>query len=301
MATKKTKATKSNAKAATQKASTKKKGEAIDFAATCTEAIAHEEAGRWAEAAAAWAHIVPLCASKMGRKEAAGRAAAAKVRASAQSTKSAPLDEQLAESRTAEANAASWDQAMPEPGYTPPAGTDDEGASARDGGADDGGVDDDATAAAGAPTVEPGAPGAAPKKPGRAPGERDPRLPAVGTVIAKKDRQGNERARCTIVHDGVEYRGTTYRSISAAAMAAAKDLGLASKTQDGYAFFGLKKGSPRAARKDAVGSLEKAWERYRERVAVAAQIADDAERARVREAIHQHVTALLALAGEAAA
>lgn len=120
-------------------------------------------------------------------------------------------------------------------------------------------------------------------------------------MLIKKDRKGNERARCTIVDDGVEYHGTTYRSISAAAMAAAKDLGLASKTQDGYAFFGLKKGALRAAKKDAVGSLEKVWERYRERVAVAAQIADDGERARVREAVHQHATALLALVGNATA
>lgn len=69
--------------------------------------------------------------------------------------------------------------------------------------------------------------------------ERDPRLPPVGTVIVKKDHQGTERVRCTMVEGGVEYAGTTYKSISAAAMAAAKTLGLTSKTQNGYAFWGL--------------------------------------------------------------
>ncbi|HZU81281.1 MAG TPA: hypothetical protein VE987_00110 [Polyangiaceae bacterium] len=51
-------------------------------------------------------------------------------------------------------------------------------------------------------------------------------------MIIKKDRHGAERARCTVVESGIEYGGTTYKSISSAAMAAAKDLGLASKTQD---------------------------------------------------------------------
>lgn len=285
-----------------EKKAQKKAEKAKDQLTTEREvALKYEKAGDWSSAFDCWTRIARKAKSSAEKKEAAGRAAAAKVRAEAKPTQSAPLDDQLAESRTADANTRSWDSAMPEPGYVPPAGTGDEGAPGRDDAADDGGADDDTDDATGAPTGEPAAHDASPSKPGRAPGERDPRLPAVGTVIVKNDRQGNERARCTIVHDGVEYRGTTYRSISAAAMAAAKDLGLASKTQDGYAFFGLKKGAPRAARKDAVGSLEKAWERYRERVAVAAQIADDAERARVKEAIHQHVTALLALAGEATA
>lgn len=265
-----------------------------------TEAIKHEEAGRWAEAAECWTRAGRMAKSRADKTDAVGRAAAASVRAAAKAPESKPLGEQLAKSKTAKSNAASWDQALPEPGYKPPAGEDD-GDDARDDAADDGAADDEPGDAAGAHAGEPGAHDAAPTKPGRAPGERDPRLPPVGTVIIKRDRQGNERARCTIVDDGVEYGGTSYRSISAAAMAAARDLGLASKTQDGYAFFGLKKGAPRAAKKDAVGSLEKAWERYRDRVAVAAQIADDTERARVREAIHQHATTLLALVDGATA
>ena len=49
-----------------------------------------------------------------------------------------------------------------------------------------------------------------------------------------------------------------YASISAAALAAAKNLGLKNKTQNGYIFWGLAKpaGDPAAA-------VERAWERYR--------------------------------------
>jgi hypothetical protein len=65
------------------------------------------------------------------------------------------------------------------------------------------------------------------------------RLPDVGTVIKKVDRYGDVRCECTITQGGVEYNGKVYRSISAAAMAAARDLGLENKTQNGYTFWGL--------------------------------------------------------------
>lgn len=41
--------------------------------------------------------------------------------------------------------------------------------------------------------------------------------------------------------DGVRYAGTLYRSIFSAALAAAKDLGLKKKTQNGYVFQGIVK------------------------------------------------------------
>lgn len=50
----------------------------------------------------------------------------------------------------------------------------------------------------------------------------------------------------------------------------------------GYAFWGLGKGAPHAAKKDAVESLQKTWERYHERVAAAVKVEGDEQRTRVR-------------------
>jgi hypothetical protein len=69
--------------------------------------------------------------------------------------------------------------------------------------------------------------------------EQDPRLPAVGTVIQKRDRHGNVRCKCRVEKQGIRYNGTVYRSLSGAAMAAAADLGLESPTQNGYTFWAL--------------------------------------------------------------
>lgn len=66
---------------------------------------------------------------------------------------------------------------------------------------------------------------------------RDPRLPEPGTVIQKRDRQGNVRCECTVEADGVRYNDTLYRSLSAAAMAATKDLGLGGRTANGFTFW----------------------------------------------------------------
>ena len=65
-----------------------------------------------------------------------------------------------------------------------------------------------------------------------APPTPDPRLPAAGTVLQKRDRHGAVRCECTIEEGGIRYAGKVYRSLSAAAMAAAKDLGLNNKTQN---------------------------------------------------------------------
>jgi hypothetical protein len=67
----------------------------------------------------------------------------------------------------------------------------------------------------------------------------DPRMPAVGTVIAKRDRHGNVRCKCRVARNGIRYNGTLYRSLSGAAMAAATDLGLESPTQNGFTFWAL--------------------------------------------------------------
>src|SRR4051794_8463426 len=58
---------------------------------------------------------------------------------------------------------------------------------------------------------------------GAAAGSQDPRMPAPGTVIQKKDRYGIVRCECTVEEGGIRYAATLYRSLSAAAMAAAKD------------------------------------------------------------------------------
>lgn len=55
---------------------------------------------------------------------------------------------------------------------------------------------------------------------------RDERLPPVGTKIAKRDRHGEVRAECEVEQGGIRYAGALYKSLSAAASAAAKDLGL---------------------------------------------------------------------------
>jgi len=71
-----------------------------------------------------------------------------------------------------------------------------------------------------------------------APATPDARLPPPGTLLQKLDRHGAVRCECSVQEDGIHYAGQIYRSISAAAMAAAKDLGLANKTQNGFTFWG---------------------------------------------------------------
>ncbi|HEX7604537.1 MAG TPA: hypothetical protein VF316_23125 [Polyangiaceae bacterium] len=92
----------------------------------------------------------------------------------------------------------------------------------------------------------------------------DPRLPAPGTTIEKRDRNGAVRCKCAVEANGIRYAGRVYTSLSGAAMAAAKDLDLKNKTQNGYIFWGLIK-PPRPAG-DPLVALERAWERYRDRV-----------------------------------
>lgn len=63
----------------------------------------------------------------------------------------------------------------------------------------------------------------------------------VGTVIKKLDRDGKVRAACTVVKDGFKYAGKVYASISSAAMAAMKKLGLKSTAVNGYVWWGIAK------------------------------------------------------------
>jgi hypothetical protein len=100
-------------------------------------------------------------------------------------------------------------------------------------------------------------------KPAAAPRERDPRLPPPGAIIKKLDRSGGVRAEVKVTETGFIYKGEEFRSLSGAAMAAAKDLGVKGAV-NGYLFFGLIRQQPRVT--DPVEALQAAWTRYSERV-----------------------------------
>lgn len=123
------------------------------------------------------------------------------------------------------------------------------------------------------------------------PRPRDLRLPAPGTVIQKKDRQGTVRCECTVEADGVRYNGNSYRSLSSAAMAASKDLGLGGRAMNGFLFWGLIKQPVRET--DPIAALEHAWERYRSRTeAILKASVTDENRVKVLTTVRKHVDAL---------
>jgi hypothetical protein len=119
----------------------------------------------------------------------------------------------------------------------------------------------------------------------------DARLPAPGTLLQKRDRHGALRCECTVEADGIRYAGKSYKSLSAAAMAAARDLGLTNKTQNGFVFWGLSK-PPRKAG-DPLVALERAWERYQGQVLALLKggVTDD-NRVEVAATIAGHVQAI---------
>jgi hypothetical protein len=122
----------------------------------------------------------------------------------------------------------------------------------------------------------------------------DPRLPKPGTLLQKRDRHGAVRCECTVEADGIRYAGKVYRSLSAAAMAAAKDLGLTNRTQNGFVFWGLSK-PPRKAG-DPLVALERAWERYHGNVtALVKEGVTDENRAKVLTTITKHAQTIESL------
>jgi hypothetical protein len=124
----------------------------------------------------------------------------------------------------------------------------------------------------------------------------DPRLPAVGTTIEKRDRHGAVRCTCTVEEGGIRYAGKVYPSLSGAAMAAAKDLGLRNKTQNGYIYWGLIK-PPRPA-SDPIQALERSWQRYWERVeALVKEGVTEENRSRVAASIGKHAQLVEKLGG----
>jgi hypothetical protein len=122
---------------------------------------------------------------------------------------------------------------------------------------------------------------------GAEPRKLEPRMPAPGTLIQKRDRHGAVRCECTVEEGGIRYGNSLYRSLSAAAMAAAKDLGLTNKTQNGFTFWGLSKPPSRSS--DPLAALDRAWERYHGTVAaVVKDGVTDENKAKVATAIHKH-------------
>jgi hypothetical protein len=124
------------------------------------------------------------------------------------------------------------------------------------------------------------------------------RLPPVGTVIRKVDRHGAVRCQCTVVEDGIRYKGRVFRSLSGAAMAAAQDLGLENKTQNGFTFWGLTK--PSRKLDDPEAALKKASDRYEKLAAAAIKAATDRNRGQVRGVLEAHENVVQGLLGEAA-
>jgi hypothetical protein len=120
-----------------------------------------------------------------------------------------------------------------------------------------------------------------------APQTPDPRVPAPGTLLQKRDRHGAVRCECTVEADGIRYAGKVFKSLSAAAMAAAKDLGLTNKTQNGFVFWGLSK--PPRQPSDPLVAIERAWERYHGNVeALVKDGITDENRVKVLTTIKKH-------------
>jgi hypothetical protein len=95
---------------------------------------------------------------------------------------------------------------------------------------------------------------------------RDPRLPAVGTVIQRAYKAKVHEV--TVREDGFEHEGETYRSLSALAR---KVTGFASI--NGFLFFGLAKPEKPSAPKPGKGSPEQVASVAKARAARAAKVA----------------------------
>ena len=199
-----------------------------------------------------WTRLAKM-GSKKERADAAGRAAAARVRAEAKPSEPAPQDDEAPTANDA-GDATSVDNAAPVAAELPA------GAETGEPGADE------APVVVGAPN-EPTPrrrrtelrPPAAPKRAGT----RSLFAAAGNHMLEKHDRKGQVRCQCQVVEGGVLYRGTTYKSLSAAALAASHDRGLKTKAVDGWSFWGLKTRTTPARSKNALERLERAWKKYR--------------------------------------
>jgi hypothetical protein len=126
---------------------------------------------------------------------------------------------------------------------------------------------------------------------------KEPRLPPVGTVLRKVDRNGTTRSEAAVVEGGILYKGTVYRSLSAAAIAAARDQGKQSRTMNGWAYWGLTK--PVRSTSSPLAAIDRAFERYHAQVTkrLESETSDDREvalaallrHARVLQNLHDEI------------
>ena len=111
-----------------------------------------------------------------------------------------------------------------------------------------------------------------------------------GTVLRKLDRKGKTRCECTVEAEGYRYKGTVYGSLSGAAAAAAKDVGLSGTSFNGYVFWGLTKPGV----KNTLERVEQLFRRYSE---AALQLSrDPKQKTSCLERVRKHVEQLQAVA-----
>jgi hypothetical protein len=128
---------------------------------------------------------------------------------------------------------------------------------------------------------------------------RDERLPAIGTMLIKRDRGGQVRCECTIEEGGFRYRDTLYRSLSGAASAAAADLGIKGRV-NGYLFWGVIRAAP--PQTNPREHLRKIAARYEEQVAaILRNGSSDDVRGEVRQELEAHAANLSELLARSAA
>jgi len=129
-----------------------------------------------------------------------------------------------------------------------------------------------------------------PKAPAE-PKERDPRLPPAGTKLFKANRDG-KKVECVVTDAGaIDYAGKLYKSLSGAARQASEDLGLGSKSQNGFLFWGV----IRQARPigDPGQALIKAYDRFDKVVdAVTASKPEGEAKAKLAESLRQFAAEL---------
>ena len=113
-----------------------------------------------------------------------------------------------------------------------------------------------------------------------------------GTVLRKVDRAGKVRCECTVEAGGYRYKSSVHGSLSAAAAAAAEDIGLSGKSFNGYVFWGLSKPTGR----DPLHRVEHLWQRY-SNAATELLKGDGEAKAVGMKRVRQHVAQLSILAG----
>lgn len=323
--------------AAATKTTAAEKGKARELIENMTAtAKTAEDESRYLDAAAAWETVASAtAATKKERKDAAGRAAACRVRAEGlprverEEAPAAPVAaaEPVIEYDAAPAEVEPVIEVAAEPASDPAAAAEVAleaaqelvnagGAEPAQDGADGAPAPEAPAPAANATPANTGAEAATPAAPAKrarkaaepkAPRARDPRLPAPGTPLRHIVR-GEVKAEAIEQEDGTFlYAGVAHASIHKAAFAAQQALGLINSGANGFRFFGLNERAAapkRALRgKDHGAAIAKAWDAYKAAVDAALAAAGEVAEARgaILAAIEPNVTAHLKLAGRAAA